>query len=201
MEGIRLPVGRHARVRMRKFREAVQIIHKMWTEDYPTFDGTYYSIDKPINEPKNSGKGKVPLWIGGGGEQVTLKLVAKYADACNVGGGNPEVVRQKLEILKGHCETVGRDYAEIVKSTSIEPLVILDKGADPTPALEQYRGNQSLEDFRQRALIGEPDQIAERLRGLGEAGATYIIIYIPRVAYDPSQINRLAQDVLPQVNQ
>ena len=88
-----------------------------------------------------------------------------------------------------------------MKSTSIEPLVILDKGADPTPALEQYRGNQSLEDFRQRALIGEPDQIAERLRGLGEAGATYIIIYIPRVAYDPSQINRLAQDVLPLVNQ
>ena len=184
-------------VRMRKFREAVQIIHKMWTEDYPTFAGDYYAIDKPINEPKNAGKGKIPLWIGGGGEQVTLKLVAQYADACNVGGGNPEVIRQKLDILKGHCDKVGRDYAEITKSTSIEPLVILDKGADPTPVLEQYRGNQSLEDFRKRALVGEPDQIIERLRGLGEAGAEYIIIYIPRIAYDTTPINRLAEEIIP----
>ena len=73
------------------FREAVQIIHQMWTEDYPEFAGQHYTIDQPINEPKDAGRGKIPLWIGGGGEQVTLKLVAQYADACNVGGGNPEV--------------------------------------------------------------------------------------------------------------
>jgi len=187
-------------VRMRKFREAVEIIHKMWTEDYPTYTGRHYTIDKPINGPKNSGKGKVPLWIGGGGEQVTLKLVAQYGDACNIGGGNPDIIRQKLDVLKRHCETVDRNYDEIIKSTSIEPLVILEKGADPTPILEALRGTQTLEDFRKRAMVGEPEQIAERFIGLRDAGATYIVVYIPRIAYDTSPINRLAQEIIPLVN-
>src|SRR5690349_6068152 len=67
--------------RMGMFREAVQIIHKMWTEDKPTFSGKRYAIDGPINEPKSAIPGqKVQMWIGGGGEKVTLKLVAQYAD-------------------------------------------------------------------------------------------------------------------------
>ena len=187
-------------VRMRKFREAIQIIHKMWTEDYPSFDGTYYSVDRPINEPKNSGAGKVKMWIGGGGEQVTLKLVAQYADACNVGGGIPEIVQQKIEVLKGHCEKVGRNFDDIVKSTSIEPLIMLKKGEAAGPYLERYRGNQSVEDFQKRAFIGEPGQLVERLRGLVNAGAEYVIIYLPRVAYDQDQVHQLAQDILPLVN-
>ncbi|MBA3380167.1 MAG: LLM class flavin-dependent oxidoreductase, partial [Chloroflexia bacterium] len=65
--------------RMGMFREAVQIIHKMWTEDTPVFEGKRYAIDGPINEPKSAVPGKkIPLWIGGGGEKVTLKLVAQY---------------------------------------------------------------------------------------------------------------------------
>ncbi len=94
------------RDRMRAFREGCQIIYRMWTEDEPTFEGEYYHIDKPINEPKGARKPHPSFWIGGGGEQVTLKLVARYADACNVGGGNPDVIRQKLEVLRGHCETL-----------------------------------------------------------------------------------------------
>ena len=72
--------------RMGMFREAVQVITKMWTEDYPEFHGKYYSIDKPINEPKGIRKPHPMFWIGGSGEKVTLKLVAQYADACNVMG-------------------------------------------------------------------------------------------------------------------
>jgi len=80
--------------RMAMFREACEIIHRMWTEDKPAFSGNYYSIDQPINEPKSAKLGrKVPLWIGGGGEQVTLRLVAQYGDACNVGGGDPASAR------------------------------------------------------------------------------------------------------------
>src|SRR5919112_6548270 len=78
--------------RMGMFREAVEIIHKMWTEDYPSFEGRHYTIDGPINEPKGVQKPHPPLWIGGGGEQVTLKLVAQYGDACNVGAGDHEVI-------------------------------------------------------------------------------------------------------------
>ncbi len=105
--------------RMGAFREAVEIVFGMWTQDEFQFQGKYYSVDKPINEPKGVRKPHPSLWIGGGGEKVTLKLVAKYGDAANVGGGDPAVVRDKLAILKGHCETVGRDYNEIIKSTSL----------------------------------------------------------------------------------
>src|SRR5919112_656824 len=96
--------------RMRRFREGVEIIHAMWTEDYPTYQGRHYHIDRPINEPKSARPGRtIPLWIGGGGEQVTLKLVAQYGAACNV-GGDLDTMRHKLDVLKRHCETVGRPY-------------------------------------------------------------------------------------------
>src|SRR5215207_4853240 len=80
--------------RMRRFREAVRIIHAMWTEASPVFAGQHYAIDGPINEPKSAIPGrKIPLWIGGGGEQVTLRLVAQYGDACNVGGDDLGVLQ------------------------------------------------------------------------------------------------------------
>lgn len=102
--------------RMGMFREACEIISRMWTEDAPVFNGKYYHIDKPINQPRSQRKPHPEFWLGGGGEKVTLKLVAKWADGCNIGGGNPDVVRQKLEVLRGHCETVGRPYEAIEKT-------------------------------------------------------------------------------------
>src|SRR5680860_199053 len=81
-------------VRMRKFREAVEIVHTMWTEDYPTFEGKHYRIDQPINEPKGVRKPHPMFWIGGGGEQVTLKLVAQYGDGSNINADLPEIERK-----------------------------------------------------------------------------------------------------------
>ncbi|MDQ3225126.1 MAG: TIGR03560 family F420-dependent LLM class oxidoreductase, partial [Chloroflexota bacterium] len=85
--------------RLRMLREACQVIHAMWTDDFATFGGQRYQINGAINEPKGVQKPHPPLWIGGGGEKVTLKLVAQYGDACNVGAGDPETCRQKLGIL------------------------------------------------------------------------------------------------------
>jgi len=185
-------------VRMGKFREAVEIIHKMWTEERPSFQGKYFSIDQPINEPKGAGKGHPPLWIGGGGEQVTLKLVAKYADGCNVGGGNVDLCRQKLEVLKRHCDALGRDFDSITRSTSIQPLILLEPGQTPEAATTPIRGNVSHEEFAQSATIGTPDQIAEHIRALFAVGINYIITYMPRIAYDPTPIRRFAAEVIPQ---
>src|SRR5262245_25665162 len=109
--------------RMRMFREAVEIIHKMWTEDYPVFQGQHYQIDKPINEPKGAQKPHIPLWIAGGGERVTLKLVAKWGDACNI-GRQPEPIKHKLEVLKRHCDDIGRDYDEIIKSAELDAIIV-----------------------------------------------------------------------------
>jgi F420-dependent oxidoreductase-like protein len=157
------------RDRMGAFREAVEIIHRMWTEDEVVFRGRYYSVDKPINEPKGVRKPHPSLWIGGGGEQVTLKLVARYGDACNVGGGDPEVIRRKLEVLRRHCDTLGRDYDRIIKSTSINVAPDADTG-----------------------------ETVRRIEQVVEAGADYVIVYIPRVAYDHEPLHRFAQEVIPQ---
>jgi len=185
--------------RMRMFREAVEVVHRMWTEDKPRFEGKHYAIDGPINEPKNAAgtpEGKIPLWIGGGGEQVTLKLVAKYADACNVGGGDAAVIRQKLEVLQRHCDTVGCDYDTIVKSTSINAFLVED-GADPGRATAAARGKQSLAEFQQQFWVGTAEAISERLRPVFDAGIDYLIVYLPRLAYDPTPLQRFAREVIP----
>lgn len=157
--------------RMRAFREAVEIVHRMWTEERPVFTGRHYRIDGPINEPKGARKPHPSLWLGGGGEKVTLKLVAQYADGCNFGNGDPEVFRQKAAVLRQHCDTLGRDYDRITKSTS-HHLDLSEPTADTIGKLER----------------------------LAEAGADYVIIYIPRVAYDHEPLLRLAEEVIPQLS-
>ncbi|MDX6292268.1 MAG: hypothetical protein QOH50_1343 [Kribbellaceae bacterium] len=178
--------------RMGAFREATEIIYKMWTEDEPVFKGKYYSIDKPINEPKGVRKPHPSLWIGGGGPKVTLKLVAQYGDAANIGGGNPEVIKEKAALLKGHCETVGRDYNEIIKSTSLNVFPI-DAGDDPKKATEKALGPMNWEKFSNDTLIATEDEIALKVEAALEAGADYMIFYVPGVAYDVDLVSRVEQ--------
>ncbi|HVL24810.1 MAG TPA: LLM class F420-dependent oxidoreductase [Thermomicrobiales bacterium] len=181
--------------RMRMFREAVQIIDKMWTEDYPTFDGEFYTINRPINEPKSARPGhKIPLWIGGGGEKITLKLVAQYGDACNV-GRDPDVCRHKLDVLKRHCETVGRDYDEIITSAEAD-IFLLREGEDPEQATAHVRGARSYEDFAAGTVVGTPDRIRAHIQALADAGIGYVIVYMPNLAHDREPIGRFAEEVI-----
>ncbi|KAB8143889.1 LLM class F420-dependent oxidoreductase [Chloroflexia bacterium SDU3-3] len=186
------------RERMRGFREAVKLIVKMWTEDTPKFDGEYYHINGPINEPKGVRKPHPSLWLGGGGEKVTLKLVARYANACNVGGGDPETIRQKLAILQQHCADVGRNYDEIIKSTSMN-ILLLEDGADREKATEPYRKlyGWSQEELEKQAVVGNAEQVAARVQAVVDAGANYVITYFPRVAYDRTGMVRFAQEIAP----
>jgi F420-dependent oxidoreductase-like protein len=185
------------RDRMRAFREAVQIVIRMWTDEKATFHGEYYTIDGAINEPKGVQRPHIPLWLGGGGEKITLKLVAQWADACNVGAGNPDVVRQKLAVLRGHCEALGRDYNKIIRSTNLNTF-LLEDGADPEKATAKVRGNTSYEEYSKGAFVGTTAQVIERVRQLIDAGADYINTYFPRVAYDHTMLERFAAEVMPQ---
>ncbi|MGB3634379.1 MAG: LLM class flavin-dependent oxidoreductase, partial [Rubrobacteraceae bacterium] len=181
--------------RMRAFKEACEIVHRMWTEDEVTFDGEFYTVDKPINEPKSAGEAHPPLWIGGGGEKVTLKLVAKWGDACNV-GGDVETLKHKFDVLHGHCEDVGRDYEEITRSTSVN-IYLLNEGEKAEKATEQARMGRSYEEYSKEFVVGTPDQIVEALQPKIDAGVEYFIVYIPRVAYDPTLVERFAEEVVP----
>ncbi|HEX9037404.1 MAG TPA: LLM class F420-dependent oxidoreductase [Ktedonobacterales bacterium] len=186
------------RERMRAFREGCDIIYKMWTEDAPEYKGEYYTIDKPFNEPRGARKPHPSFWIGGDGEQVTLKLVAKYADACNIGDGDVAIIARKLDVLRNHCETLGRDYDAIIKSTSVN-IFPIEPGADPEKATEALRKARGLtyEQLKAAALVGTPDEIASRIRGLVDAGITYVITYISRLAYDLTPLQVFAEQVAP----
>jgi F420-dependent oxidoreductase-like protein len=184
------------RDRMGAFREATEIIYRLWTENDVEFKGKYYTIDKPIMEPKGVRKPHPSLWIGGGGPKVTLKLVAKYGDACNLASSDLDQFKQKLEILKGHCDDAGRDFGSIIKSTSLNVYPI-DAGADPEKATEKARGRRSYEQFANGTIIGTIDEIKAKVEGAIEAGADYFIIYIPGVAYDHEPLQRLNSELLP----
>ena len=182
--------------RMARFKEACEIVHDMWTQDAPEFAGNYYEIKAPINQPKGVQKPHPPLWIAGGGEQVTLRLVAQWGDGCNLGGLDLDVIRHKLEVLRGHCDKYNRDYDSIARSFSAN-IHILENEANGEAETAAARGDTSYEDYTRTRIVGTAEQVADRLRTFTDAGMNYFIIYLPRVAYDLTQLQRLASDVVP----
>jgi len=104
--------------RLEKLEETLQIAKQMWSENNGAFKGKYFQLEETLCSPQPLSKPHPPILIGGGGEKKTLRLVAKYADACNLFARmGVDAVRGKLDILKQHCEKVGRDYSEIEKTT------------------------------------------------------------------------------------
>jgi F420-dependent oxidoreductase-like protein len=186
------------RDRMGMFREACEIIHRMWTEDYPKFEGKYYTIDGPINEPKGVQSPHPPFWIGGSGEKVTLKLVARWGDACNV-GGDAETIRHKLDVLKGHCEDEDRDYEEIIKSTGAR-VHLIENEANAEQETAQARGDRPYDKYARDTIVGTPEMVRERLQPKIDAGIDYFIISIPRTAYNQEPVRRFAREVIPLFN-
>ncbi|MEY3817679.1 MAG: hypothetical protein RIT00_404, partial [Actinomycetota bacterium] len=110
------------KVRIAMLRECVEIVRSMWTQEETTYDGKYYTMLRGNCDPKPLQKPHPPIWIGGGGEQLTLRVVARYADCSNF-GGSPEEFARKREILKGHCVAVGRDESEIRKTWSPDVFI------------------------------------------------------------------------------
>ncbi|GAA0511185.1 LLM class F420-dependent oxidoreductase [Paractinoplanes deccanensis] len=103
--------------RFERLEEALKICRQMFHGDETPFEGTHYRLGRPLNAPRPLSRPHPPILIGGGGEKKTLRLVAQYADACNLFGG-PQL-QHKLDVLKQHCEDVGRDYDEIQKTVVV----------------------------------------------------------------------------------
>ena len=100
--------------RFERLEETLQICLQMWHGDEKPYQGKYYHLERPLNSPQSLSRPHPPIMIGGGGEKKTLRLVAKYADACNLVAGRDEA--RKLDVLRQHCEAVGRDYDTIYKT-------------------------------------------------------------------------------------
>ncbi len=128
--------------RFERLEEALQICLQMWSDDESPYNGKHYQLTRTLNVPQSLRRPHPPILIGGGGEKKTLRMVAQYAQACNLFGG-PDLAR-KLDILRGHCEAVGRDYDEIEK-TVMFPI-------DPGPNGEN--ADSILEQLRELAALG-----------------------------------------------
>ena len=132
--------------RFERLEETLQIVRQMWSDNDGPFQGTHYQLAETLNHPQAIGQPHPPILIGGGGERKTLRLVAQYADACNL-IASPELAH-KLDVLKGHCEDIGRDDAEIEKTTLTRaPLSADGANGTQTPA-------QLLETLREQAALG-----------------------------------------------
>jgi F420-dependent oxidoreductase-like protein len=164
--------------RLRQLREAVQVILAMWTQEEAVFEGKYYQVQGAINQPKGVQKPHIPLLIGGGGEKVTLKLVAQYGDSCNV-SGDIDTIKHKFDVIRQHCENVGRDYESIHRtSTSICSIGETDEEAiAKIPASVRSR----FSNLMGAGLVGSPDTIRQRLAAFEAAGVQELILGFPDI--------------------
>ena len=160
-----------APTRLRHLREAVQVILAMWTQEEAQFEGKYYSVRGAINQPKGVQKPHIPLLIGGGGEKVTLRLVAQYGDACNV-SGDLATLRHKFDVIRQHCEAVGRDYNSIQRTTMTTCVI----GDTDEQALVKIPDVLRARFASNEALIGSPDTIRKRIAAYEEAGVQELLI-------------------------
>ena len=133
-----------------------------------TYDGKYYQLQRANCDPKPLQQPHPPIWIGGGGEQLTLRVVARHADCSNF-GGKPHEFAHKCEILKDHCKAVGRDYDEIRKTWSPQ-LFIREDEAELASGKNTW--NEPFESWREGNLVGTPEQVAAKLQTYIELGCT-----------------------------
>ncbi len=180
--------------RLRQLRDAVQIILKMWTEDEAIFEGKYYQVHGAINQPKGVQKPHIPLLIGGGGERVTLKLVAQYADACNIGHLDNAGLEHKFAVIKKHCEEVGRDY-NTIKRTVMFNCAIAETDEAAMAKTAPFARNIPSGRIHEQALVGSPATIRQRLAEIEQAGAQEIIVYMPD-AKDLESIRMFAHECM-----
>ncbi|MFI5952968.1 LLM class F420-dependent oxidoreductase [Cryptosporangium sp. NPDC051539] len=122
--------------RFERLEEALQICLQMWSDSEEPYQGTHYQLGRTLNSPQNL-QARPPIMIGGGGEKRTLRLVAQYADACNI-GGDAETVTHKLDVLRRHCDDVGRDY-EAIEKTTIFPIDPSSTAEDVVRSAETMR--------------------------------------------------------------
>ena len=176
------------RQRMELLEEAVQIVDRMLTERPASFQGKHYAIHNAYNDPMPVQQPRPPIMIGGSGERVTLKLVAKYADYCNV-SGDPATVAHKFDVLRQHCENVGRPVDEITLCNNVGLLIAAD-------AKELAAKRARHPDFV--GIVGVPEEVIAALEAYANVGSEYLTFYLAD-ADDIAAIQLLGEAVLPHV--
>lgn len=158
--------------RFERLEETLQIARQMWAGKVAPFEGKHYHLAETLNSPQPLSQPHPPILIGGMGEKKTLRLVAKYADACNFFMTDTEVLRKKIDILKQHCEEVGRNFSEI-ELTSLGTVNLATGGMTPA-------------------------QVIEKCQAMSSLGFQHLIFNMPNV-YEIKPLEILGREVIPQV--
>ncbi len=203
--------------RLGMLRDGVEIFRQMWTTGSATHAGKHYTVDGAICSPRplqgtsapGSEANGIPMWVAGGGEKVTLRIAAEYADYTNFDGSLEGFVH-KSEVLEGHCQDLGRDFGSIVRSANYN-VVIGETEQDVQDRLAWTQDHYlragipqdvvegQMEGLRTGPAVGTPEQIVESLKALQDKGMTYAITYFTEAAYDTSGIELFERTVVPEL--
>jgi len=158
--------------RFERLEETLQIARQMWAGKVAPFEGKHYHLAETLNSPQPLSQPHPPILIGGMGEKKTLRLVAKYADACNLFMADAELLRQKIDVLKRHCGEVGRNFSEI-ELTSLGTVNLAAGGMTPA-------------------------QVIEKCQAMSSLGFQHLIFNMPNV-YEIKPLETIGREVIPQV--
>jgi len=203
--------------RIGRLAEGVQVLRDMWTKGSATLDGKYYQVDGALCAPRplqgtsqpGSAANGIPMWIAGGGEKKTLRIAAQYADYTNF-DGTLEGFQHKSAVLRQHCDDLGRDFGDIVRTANYN--VVIGENAKEVrdrlawlrdhyikAGLSEQDAERQVESISTQPAVGTPDQIVETLRALQAQGLSYAITYFQEAAYDTSGIDLFENYVIPEL--
>lgn len=188
------------RERLRVLEETLVVVKRLWTEETVSFEGQHLHFDTAYCDPKPLQQ-LPPIWVGGGGEKVTLRIAAQYADATNWQVGLPDFVR-KSQVLREHCDRVGRDFDSIVRThgpdcrifdTETELAAWLD-----SPGGGSLWGGTPSDEYVRENLVGTAEQVAEKVQGFVDAGCREFVLWF-RDAPSSESLERFMTDVVPKI--
>ena len=188
-----IPFGHSPGERLSWLDEAVGIMHGMLRGEEPS-GSQYYATRNVRNDPPPL-QAHLPILVGGGGERKTLRTVARYADACNI-GGSLENVRRKDEVLRRHCDELGRDESQIERTTGAGVIIIRDDPAEAQRVFEATFARNGGARLWSNQRVGTPQQVAEQLRPYVELGFRHFDIGFP-APYDAETMERMITEVKP----
>lgn len=192
--------------RLAMLNEGVEVMRQLWTTGQASLDGQHYQIDGAICRPLPLQPGGLPFWIAGGGEKVTLRIAAKYAQYTNF-NGTLDMFQHKSGILQQHCGDLGTDFDAITRSADYN-IVVGETRSDVDDKLRQIealytrfvspdRVQATMKSYRDSPTTGTVDQVAANLSELNAAGMTYAICYFPDAAYTLDSVKLFEEQVAP----
>jgi F420-dependent oxidoreductase-like protein len=188
-----------AGVRLEQLDEAIQVCKSLWTKERSDFVGKHYALTNAVCEPKPVQKPHPPIWIGGMGEKKTLRIVAEHADGWNAVPLPVPQIQQKLDVLRSHCDAVGRDYDSITKQLGIRAIVREDPN-EVEVELGHFAEQSQLpiDRARQMAIAGTPAEIADSLLPYVHIGFTMFLL-MERIPLDYETLHLFMTDVAPRL--